>query len=395
MTDRAIVYLPEPESVLWAGRRVAGRSILLRVVQAASRAGIRTIGLPEVLRPEAEEWGLGPVEAAVVWLDRLSPEERSAFTAAPVLLLPANALLSPTSLRTLAGVGGAGDGVAPEESKGSSTPVLLAPPGLVVNLWEPLQRGTPLGEEVEAYLRGGRPTFLSGEGAIVSVTDAGGFRAAEEALYQSLGTEADSLVDRFINRRGSRLLTRFLIRLPVTPNQVSLMSLALGLAGVWSLWNATVPSALLGLGLYTLAVVVDHSDGEIARLTFQESAFGEWLDFSIDTLIHAGLVLAMGMTAQSVGGALMVIAGGFGAFGVIMSALFTRFLSKSGQGKEPLGNALRGMGNRDPFYLVLAAFILSLWQAPGLLPLLVGILAVGSQAYWLTCLAQRWLASCR
>jgi phosphatidylglycerophosphate synthase len=198
-------------------------------------------------------------------------------------------------------------------------------------------------------------------------------------------------VDLLINRRCSRLLTRLLVNFPVTPNQVSLTSLLLGLGGAWGFWWATPASALLGLVLYMLAVVADHSDGEIARLTFQESAFGEWLDFSIDTLIHALLVLGMGFTARAVGGALTVAAGGVAAFGVLLSALFTRLLSRETNGEERFGRFLRGLGNRDLFYLILVAFIGSLWVAPQLLPFLVGILAVGSQAYWLTCLVRRSL----
>lgn len=393
MIDRAIIYLPEPESRLWAIRRIAGRTILLRVLKAASRAGIRAIGLPRILRGNAEERELRSVQAGVVWLDRLSPEERSASTAAPALLLPANALLSQARLRALAGMDGGGNGAALEESKGISAPVLLAPAGLVADLWERLSEGTPVGDEVEAHIREKRPAFLTGEEFLIPVTDSVSLRSADEALYQSLGIDADSLVDRFINRKLSRLLTRLLIRLSATPNQVSLMSLALGATAIWALWEATVASALLGLVLYMLAVVADHSDGEIARLTFQESSFGDWLDFSIDTFILAGAVLAMGITARSAGGALMAVAGGCAAFGVIMSALFARFHARAGSGGERLGDTLRRMGNRDPFYLVLVTFILCLWQAPGLLPFFVGILAVGTQAYWLTYLAQRWLAS--
>ncbi len=387
MIESAIIYLPDTESRRWALRRIAGRTIFLRVLKAAERAGIRVIGLPGVLRGEADERELGSVNAELLWLDRFSLEEKAAFTAAPALLLPANVLLSQARVRSLIEAGGSGDGAALDELKGSPTPVLAAPPGLVAGLWELIEKGLPLGEELEARLRASRPLLLSGEGFAVPVTDARSLKAAVDALYQSLGIEADSLVDRYINRRGSRFLTRCLIRLPVTPNQVTLLSLAIGGAGVWALWNATVTSALVGLALYMLSVVADHSDGEIARLTFQESSFGERLDFTADCLIHAGTALAMGVTARSVGGPLMAFAGGAAAFGIIVSALFTRFRSRSGRPNEPLGSALSNVGNRDPFYLVMAAFILSLWQAPGLLPYLVGTLAVGTQIYWLMCLA--------
>lgn len=228
---------------------------------------------------------------------------------------------------------------------------------------------------------------------MIPVTDGASREHAESVLYGSLGTEADSRVDLLVNRRCSRLLTRLLIRLPVTPNQVSLSSLFLGLGGAYGFWWATPTSALLGIILYMLAVVADHSDGEIARLTFQESAFGEWLDFTSDTLIHALLVLGMGFTAQPVGGLLAVAAGGVAAFGVMMSAMFARLLTREAEGDERFGRLLRGLGNRDLFYVVLVAFIAGLWLAPGSLPFLVGVLALGSQAYWLTCLVRRGMTT--
>ena len=43
------------------------------------------------------------------------------------------------------------------------------------------------------------------------------------------------------------------------------------------------------------------------------------------------------------------------------------------------------------FYVVLVAFLLGLWFAPQVLPILVGLLAVGSQGFWLTCLGRRWV----
>ena len=77
------------------------------------------------------------------------------------------------------------------------------------------------------------------------------------------------------------------------------------------------------------------------------------------------------------------------AGGVILSALFARFLPEAPGREERVGRLLKGMGNRDLFYVVLLAFILLLlWRAPNALPFLVGLLALGSHGYWLTCLAR-------
>jgi len=69
---------------------------------------------------------------------------------------------------------------------------------------------------------------------------------------------------------------------------------------IWNLHQVRVPdfwlalAAFLGVLLYALASIVDHADGEIARLTFQESRLGANLDWTIDTSIHAGIVFGIG-----------------------------------------------------------------------------------------------------
>jgi len=396
MPDRAIVYLPDAASLQAAALKVAGRPVLFRVLIMLVRTGIRRIGLPGALREEESELRLlgdKRLTPVIVWLDRLSPDERAGWTGRQVLLIPVNILLDPPSLGRLLNAPTSAAGAGLEESKGTLFPVLLAPPALLVPIWDRLAAGAALGEELEIHLRQHRMTLVPGSGLMITVTDTVSGRQAETALYRGLGTDADSRVDRLINRRCSRLLTRLLVHLPVTPNQVSVASLFLGLGSAWGFWWATPASSLLGLVLYMLSVVADHSDGEIARLTFQESAFGEWLDFSIDTLIHAVLVLGMGFTAQAVGGSFAVAAGGFAAFGVLMSALFARLLSREANPGERLARLLRGLGNRDLFYLILVVFIGCLWIAPRFLPFLVGILALGSQAYWLACLVRRGMTA--
>jgi phosphatidylglycerophosphate synthase len=175
------------------------------------------------------------------------------------------------------------------------------------------------------------------------------------------------------------------VRTAVTPNQVSLASLAIGLGALWCFWHATPASALLGVVLYALASIVDHADGEIARLTFQESRFGANLDWTIDTIIHAGLVLGIGVTAD---GPVMTAVGVLAAAGVTLSALFARSLPHEIEVGPTVGGVLRNIANRDLFYLVLLGFAALRWLAPSLVGLEALVVAVGSQVYWIGCVAR-------
>lgn len=75
------------------------------------------------------------------------------------------------------------------------------------------------------------------------------------------------------DQRIARALVRPLAATPVTPNQVTTLSLLLGVGGAVLLgFGAT--AAYWGAFLYMLAQFVDHMDGELARLTGQTSEFG-------------------------------------------------------------------------------------------------------------------------
>jgi len=192
----------------------------------------------------------------------------------------------------------------------------------------------------------------------------------------TLASPLDSPLDTAVHRRLARPVTRAAIALGITPNQVSLASLAVGLLAVWGFWHATPRSALVGFILYAVAVVLDHSDGEVARLTHRESRLGEWLDLISDTVIHALLVLAMGVTAQRAGGRMGIGLGLLAAGGVVASAIVAKT-------SPPRSRVLAALGTRDGFYAMLVIFILVLTLAPGRLPMFLIVVAAGSHAYWL------------
>ena len=215
-------------------------------------------------------------------------------------------------------------------------------------------------------------------------------RSAEAPPQADAGSPIDTRLDVMFHRRLSRPLTRLALALGLSANQVSILSLLVGLLSVWSFWHATPWSALGGLILYAAAVVLDHSDGEVARLTHSESRLGEWLDVTSDTVIHALLVVAMGATAQARAGRAGIGLGALAASGVVVSAMIAKTSPRSAAGA--VGGVLAALGNRDGFYAMLVIFILVLTFASALLPILMIVVAAGSHAYWLTRLGYRLFA---
>ena len=379
----ALLYLPDDAAPALAAAPVAGRTLAVRAMVAALRAGASFIGVPGSLRDPAVERALRrmpALAAAVRWLssDAPAPPEESG----PWLLLPASSLVHVTALRPLL-IGAAGRAVVLAPSAAGAAPVALAPTPLVRALWKDLAAGLPIGHALARGLAETGAELRDAAGPHVTVSSPRDLGRAEQALEVTLGIAADSGVDRYLHRRCSRWITRFLVGTSVTPNQVSLSSLAIGLVAIWCFWHATAASAFIGVLLYALACIVDHADGEIARLTFQESRLGANLDWTIDTIINAGIVLGIGVSA---GGWLMAGVGVLAAAGVTLSALFARRLSR--EIGPTVGGLLRNIANRDLFYLVLLSFATLQWLAPGLVFLVALAVAVGSQIYWIGCLAR-------
>ena len=381
----ALLYLPDDAAARLAASRVAGRTLTVRALVAALRAGATVILAPAALRDREVEQALRrmpALAAAVQWVssDTPAPAEPSG----PWLLLPASSLIHVSALAGLrAAPAPRGAVLAP--SAAGPAPVALVPTPLIAALWKDLAAGRPIGTTLEHHLAAAGAVSREASGPLVTVRTAADLASAEQALEATLAIAADSGVDRYLHRRGSRWISRLLVWTPVTPNQVSLLSLAIGLVAVWCFWRATAASAFAGVLLYALASIVDHADGEIARLTFQESRLGANLDWTIDTIIHAGTVLGIGISA---GGWPMGLVGGLAAAGVTLSALFARYLPREIEVGPTVGGLLKNIANRDLFYLVLLSFAVLRALAPSLVFLVGLVVAVGSQVYWIGCLAR-------
>jgi len=365
-------------------------------MEAALRAGASRIAVPSTLRDPAVDRALRRMPALSDALEWLGPgaDAPADGPAARWFLLPASALIHASVLDGLlaappgrpAVLAESAEGIAPVALLPATPPATLWPNTLWPNtLWKDLAAGRPVGPELARWLRETGAVPRGATGPYVDVRDAAGLARAEAALEATLSIAADSGMDRYLHRRCSRWITPFLVRTNLTPNHVSLVSLAIGLGAIWCFWSATPASAFAGVLLYALACIVDHADGELARLTLQESRFGANLDWTIDTLIHAGLVLGIGLTA---GGPVMQGVGLLGAAGVTLSALFARYLPREIEIGPTVGGVLRNIANRDLFYLLLLVAATLRLLAPSLVGVAAVVVAVGSQAYWVGCLVR-------
>ncbi len=375
MIRQAALYLSTAEELHAALLPVAGRPVAFRALAHAVRAGARPVGVPAVFRGTSVEAAIDAsarVRAAALWLD----EGRLAD--APTLLVPVSAVAPAAAL---AAVLDASPPAMLAASAHDGAATFMADASLMMALAPALAAGIPVGDEIGRTLKSGEAAVIEPDAWHVHVRDPRSARDAEDRLFAALGSAIDTRLDRALHRRLSRPVTRAAITLHITPNQISIASLLVGLVAAWCFWIGTAVAALAGLLVYVAAVVLDHADGEVARLTLAESRLGEWLDIVVDTVVHAAMVVAMGLTAERIagGGALL---GLVGAIGIIASAAVAKLWPATGA-TTSVATTLENLGSRDGFYAMLLLFIAARAAAPSALPSLMIIVALGSHAYWL------------
>jgi phosphatidylglycerophosphate synthase len=119
-------------------------------------------------------------------------------------------------------------------------------------------------------------------------------KVAKVALRRSLGKDADGPVSRWLNRPLSTRLSMLLAPLRPSPDLVSLVAFAFGLAGAVLL---AVGQGLAGGLLVHASSVADGVDGEVARLQLRGGPRGALLDGVLDRVGDAAILAGLGLWA--------------------------------------------------------------------------------------------------
>ncbi len=86
------------------------------------------------------------------------------------------------------------------------------------------------------------------------------------------------------NRILSGFLTPLFMRTPITPNQITSMSLGTGIIAGFFFSNGSYLSSVAGALTFQLSNILDNCDGDIARAKNMKSVFGGWYDIVSDLL---------------------------------------------------------------------------------------------------------------
>lgn len=186
--------------------------------------------------------------------------------------------------------------------------------------------------------------------------------------------------------RAARWLVTPLIHTRVTPNHLTTLRLALGLMGVLCLARGGYVQSNAGAFLVALSNFVDHTDGELARISGKTSRFGHFYDLAADALVTVLLFFCMGVGVQGPGGGRMPLAVCGGIAGLAVALIFfLRMCIEEATGKGGTKQAFAlGFETEDVLYL------LPLVTLTGVAAPFVTIASIGAPLFALWVVVDYW-----
>ena len=186
------------------------------------------------------------------------------------------------------------------------------------------------------------------------------FKTLHEGQLKGSGLNHDSPITRIFSRPVSRLLTRMFLKIPISPNQITLISFSLGLLSAFFFIQGSYSTSVVAALFLVLSTWVDGADGEIARLKFMETDIGKKLDIYCDNIIHFFVFIAIGFgiyekTSESI---YLYLGGLAGLGGLIAFLLLSPVLLEKRSAAKQLHHAIEPnlaekFANRDFIHFLL------------------------------------------
>ena len=395
MITRAIVLIPATGTSADLLRPIAGVPALLRLLLSAQRAGVGEILVLGANRcPTDVQESVtqdSRLMARLIWLDdqpwptllQVCPDLEKKWWEGDLWVLPAGGVIDVRLFRDAIQQVGARP-MSVIEAETPSSPTYGAAFFRVSGAWlQPIVEAS--GEVALAALLGDLPQHndvecIPNRGLVCApVVNDANRAAVERGLFKGFESVSDGWVDCYLNRKLSPWFSRWFLRMRLTPNQVTLIALLIGLLAAFGFARESWLSGVVGALLLQWSAIIDCCDGEVARLKFLESMSGYYLDIACDNIVHVAVFAGIAWARyRGLGQMYFLWLGGLAAFGTMM-AFVVVLATRHGRRRNPsvaLERLIDALTNRD-FSLVLVVCALT-----GTLAWFLWALAIGVNLFW-------------
>ncbi len=202
----------------------------------------------------------------------------------------------------------------------------------------------------------------------------------ENNSNQPVISHSDSpIIDRYIIRKISGFISGLLVKTPVTPNQVTIMSLVIGIVAAVFFSHGTHTCTIIAGVFYFISTVFDQCDGEVARFKHLESDFGRSFDIIVDSIVNASIVIGITIAIYKANGSgLTIITGLLAMMGIVISLLLSTYFSNESKKDTGTKEMLDKLNNKDFFYIIMLVSVIFNQMIWFLL-----IMAIGTNIYWI------------
>jgi len=349
MQDHAIIYVPSdtPEAMALAPRKVGGVPLIVRGIMTLAQSGIDSCTLI-VAAPQRERIELFlnryrrnrlPAIDIVTYEEpyRVSADMIDAVSAKigkRALLINANLLFDSALIKTIYDHDPNTDELFICKEGVHTLPIME----VTREAWESLaQFSCSSARSIESCIKHLKENFPRRE--VQKPADVNAFvlkrrediPVAEKFLAEGIRRATNGPVAKLINKRFSLPIAMVLTKMWVSPHVVTCFNIVIGLLSGVIMAGGGYMNFLVGAALFQAASIVDGVDGEIAKLSFRCSRFGQYIDTISDNLALASLLFGLTIGAyRTLGTNSIFVAGGLAIVltGVIV-ALMMRFLRKN------------------------------------------------------------------
>jgi len=286
-----IPLLEIPHAVTSSLRQVAGLPLIRRVVMMASQAGFEHIRVIIPTEDQAVAQALQHTQACL----HLSTALDIQCHDAPTLLLAPDCMPEAVFFRSLAETSVEPNGLL----LWNGEQAMLIGSALSSMLTRALRDSNGFSQLLAAFTTANADDAITVKrmdmfaGTLMQTSE--DCRAVERALLSGLVKQTDGWLAQNINRKASLFITKYLMHTSIKPNQMTWLSMTIGVLAAVFFTSPDYPMQVWGGLLFLAHSILDGCDGELARLKFMSSRLGGVLDFWSDNIVHVAVFSAMGV----------------------------------------------------------------------------------------------------